>query len=173
MKKLKHTEATLVILKPDGMAKCLTGDVIARFSHSDLDIIGAKVVKVSRELAEEHYRPLKDEPFFDQIVRYIMGEFHKQPRTLALVYAGENVIQHVRDIAGATNPEQADPHTVRGAYGRILTDTGLFENIIHASDSAKEAEREIKLWFRPEELADDIYPVDVVETAIKHKVWKS
>jgi len=165
-------EATLVVLKPDGIAKCLTGDVITRFSHSDLEIIGAKIVKVSRELAETHYEPLKKEPFYNQIVRYLMGEFHHQPRTLALVYAGENVIQRVRDIAGATNPEEADPHTVRGAYGRIHTETGLFENIIHASSSPEEAEREIKLWFRPDELAEEIYPVDLVQDGAPKKNWR-
>jgi nucleoside-diphosphate kinase len=165
-------EATLVVLKPDGISKCLTGDVITRLSHEDLEIAGAKIVKVSRELAEEHYLALKDEPFYDQIVRYIMGEFHNQPRTLALVYTGKDVIKRVRAIAGATNPEEADPHTVRGAYGRIHTQNGLFENIIHASSCPEDAKREIKLWFHPYELAYDIYPEDTVDADLKLKAWK-
>ena len=165
-------EATLVVIKPDAIAKGLTGDVIARFSRSDLHIAGAKIIKVSRKLAETHYAELKNKPFFNQTVRYLMGEFHGQPRALAMVYTGENVIKRVREIAGATNPEEADPMSVRGAYGRIIAKNGLFENIVHASTSRAEAEREIKLWFHPEELAYDIYPVKEVKTIFKKRVWK-
>jgi len=165
-------EATLVVIKPDAIAKGLTGDVIARLSRTDLHIAAAKITKVSRELAETHYDALRSKPFFDQTVRYLMGEFHNQPRTLALVYVGEDAIRRVREIAGLTNPEEADPSSVRGAYGRIISKTGLFENIIHASTSQGEAEREIKLWFQADELAYDIYPVESVKTNIKKKVWK-
>ncbi len=165
-------EATLVVIKPDALAKNLTGDVIARLARTDLRIAAAKIVKVSRELAEEHYDALRAKPFFDQTVRYLMGEFHDQPRTLALVYAGEGAIKRVREIAGATNPEEADLSSVRGAYGRIIAKTGLYENIVHASTSPSEAEREIKLWFQPDELAYDIYPVETVKTSVNKKVWK-
>jgi len=77
----------------------------------------------------------------------------------------------VRAIAGMTNPEQADPVSIRGAYGRILT-TGLFENVIHASSSSDEAEREIKLWFEPDEIVSKLYPSkEVVKDKTKKEAW--
>ena len=91
---------------------------------------------------------------------------------MALVYYGENAISKVRKIAGATNPEQADPVSIRGAYGRILT-TGLFENVIHASSSSDESEREIKLWFGPDEITVVIYETEeVILENVKKEFWK-
>lgn len=150
-------ELTLVLIKPDGLKKSLTGNILTRLSETKLEILGAKVVKVSRELAEEHYKHLKDKPFFEDLLKYIMGEFHTR-RVMALVYGGENAIQKIRDICGATNPEEADPVSIRGAYGRITT-KGVFENVIHTSENAKDSEREIKLWFGPDELILEQYPV--------------
>jgi len=77
---------------------------------------------------------------------------------MALVYWGEDAINKIRELAGATNPEQALPTSIRGQYGRILT-SGVFENVIHASSDPEEAEREIKLWFEPSEIVMDLYPV--------------
>jgi nucleoside-diphosphate kinase len=76
---------------------------------------------------------------------------------MALVYQGPDAIDHVRYIAGSTNPEEADPTSIRGAYGRITT-KGVYENVIHASSDEKESEREIKLWFKPEEIVVPLYP---------------
>ena len=92
-------------------------------------------------------------------------------RVMAMVYRGDGAIKKVRDIAGATNPEEADSTTVRGAYGRITT-KGVFENVVHASSSVEDAEREIKLWFRPDEIVGDLYPTKVVSRE-KHdeRVW--
>ncbi|MCP4653432.1 MAG: nucleoside-diphosphate kinase [Candidatus Omnitrophica bacterium] len=144
-------EATLVIIKPDGLKKSLTGNILTRLSETKLRIVGAKVVKVAEELARKHYHHLQEKPFFSELLKYITGEPYGENRVLALVYAGENAIEKVRQIAGTTNPEEADPVSVRGAYGRILTN-GLYENVIHASSSSEEAEREIELWFRPDEI---------------------
>ncbi|MBD3246126.1 MAG: nucleoside-diphosphate kinase [Candidatus Omnitrophica bacterium] len=155
-------ESTLVIIKPDGLKKSLTGNVLTRLSETKLRIIGAKVVQVDDQLAETHYAHLKDKPFFSELIRYIKGELHSDSRVMALVYWGEDAIRKVRTIAGATNPEEADPVSIRGAYGRILT-SGLFENVVHASSSPDEAEREIKLWFEPEEIVYDLYPVKSVQ----------
>lgn len=154
-------EATLVIIKPDGLKKSLTGNILSKLSEAKLIIVGAKVIKPSRELAQKHYQHLKDMPFFEEIISYIQGKVHGEPydRVLAFVYMGESAILKVRQIVGATNPEQAEPTTIRGAYGRILT-SGIFENVIHASSDVKEAEREIKLWFQPEELVADLYPTN-------------
>ncbi len=165
-------EPTLVIIKPDGLKKSLTGDILSRLSETKLKIIAAKIMKVPKELAEKHYQHLSKEPFFEELIRYITGKIHGENRVMAMVYYGEGAISKIREIAGATNPEEANPVSIRGAYGRILT-SGIFENVIHASSSQDEAEREIKLWFEPDEIVMDLYPTEekVFEKVIK-RVWK-
>lgn len=164
------TQQTLVLIKPDGIVKSLTGNIITELSDNDLIIVGAKIVQATRELAEEHYQHLREEKFFDELIKYIMGEYHTK-RVLALVYHGENAIKKVRGVVGGTNPEEAEPTTIRGKYGRI-TSKGVFENVVHASENEKEAEREIKLWFRPEELAHTIYPTESKEVKKVEYFWK-
>ena len=167
-----NKQAVLVIIKPDGLKKSLTGNILTRFSESKLKIIGAKVVKVFPELAEQHYHHLRGEPFYPELIKYITGKLHGDNRVMALVYWGEDAIIKVRNLAGATNPEKANPISIRGAYGRILT-TGLFENVVHASSSEEEAEREIKLWFEPAEIVRLLYPVKAEnEEQKKKKVWE-
>jgi nucleoside-diphosphate kinase len=163
-------EATLVIIKPDGLVKSLTGNILTKLSDSHLVIIAAKVKTVSRELAEEHYGHMKDKPFFEEIVQYLMGEFHTK-RTMALVYYGDDAIGRVRKICGSTNPEEADPASIRGSYGRITT-KGVYENVMHASSNKTDAEREIKLWFEPHEIVvDNLYPTKESSKTIKTRVW--
>ncbi|MFC1522588.1 nucleoside-diphosphate kinase [Elusimicrobiota bacterium] len=151
-------QATLILIKPDGLQKSLTGNVLTKLAEARLVIIGAKAVKVNEELARAHYAHLQDKPFFAELIRYIQGGVHGEPynRVVAFVYMGDDATQKVRKIVGATNPEEADPVSIRGSYGRILT-SGIFENVVHASSDPGEAEREIKLWFKPEELTDDLY----------------
>lgn len=146
-------EQTLVLIKPDGFKRGLTGLVIDRLDGAGLELVGARMVSVTETLAKEHYKDLADKPFFPNLIRYIRGEFHdlRQHQVLALVYQGEGAIALTRKVAGATNPEQADPHSIRGSFGRVTTQ-GQFENVLHASGNAGDAEREVKLWFRPEEL---------------------
>lgn len=155
----KKHQYTLVILKPDALVKSLTGNILSRLSEARLRIIGAKVVKVSRELAEQHYKHLKDEPFFNDLYEYFSGKIYgtEYERVVALVYKGEDAISKVRKIAGATNPLEADPITIRGAYGRI-NKKGIMENVIHCSDSEETAKKEIQLWFDPDEVIEDSYP---------------
>jgi len=162
-------QQTLVLIKPDGLKKSLTGNVVTRLSETKLDIVAAKIVKVSRELAEQHYIMLKDKPFFEELLKYLMGEYHKK-KVMALVYWGEDAIKKVRQACGSTNPEEADPVSIRGAYGRITT-KGVYENIIHASANEPEAEREIKLWFQPDDIITDMYPSKIVEDKCKHRIW--
>jgi len=162
-------EQTLVLIKPDGLKKSLTGNILTRLSETKLEIIGAKMVQVSKEMAEEHYKELKDKPFFGDLVKYIMGEYHKK-KVMALVYWGEGAIQKVREICGKTNPEEADSVSIRGAYGRITT-KGVYENVIHASANQQDAEREIKLWFKPEEIIFNIYPVENKQVTIEKAEW--
>ena len=164
-------EATLVIIKPDGLKKSLTGNILSRLSETKLKIIGARVMVVEEELAVKHYSHLKDKLFFQELIKYITGSLHGENRVMALVYWGKDAIQKVRDIAGATNPEEAEPISIRGAYGRILTN-GLYENVIHASSSPDEAQREIKLWFEPDEIVYELYPTKIiVAEKSERKVW--
>ena len=163
-------EQTLVLIKPDGLKKSLTGNILTRLSETKLEIAGAKIVKVTKTLASKHYRHMKDKPFFDELVKYLTGELHDRRKVMALVYHGENAIKLVRKICGTTNPEMADPTTIRGSYGRITT-KGLFENIIHASSSTEEAKREIQLWFSPCEIVYKIYPVKKSKKANKVLCW--
>lgn len=163
-------EQTLVLIKPDGLSKSLTGNILTRLSESRLEIAAAKVIQVPRELAEKHYRVHRDKPFFAELIRYLMGEFHDRKKVMALVYVGENAIEWVRKIAGATNPEKADPVSIRGAYGRITT-YGVYENVIHASENLEEAEREIKLWFEPDEIIFDLYPTKMIDESVKKRAW--
>ncbi|MFA7676672.1 MAG: nucleoside-diphosphate kinase [Candidatus Omnitrophota bacterium] len=165
-------QATLVIIKPDGLKKSLTGNILSRLSETKLKIIGAKVLQVNKSLADKHYQHLKDKPFYPELEKYITGQMHGDNRVMALVYWGPNAISKVRSIAGATNPEEADPVSIRGAYGRILT-SGLFENVVHASSSDEEAEREIKLWFEPDEIVQELYPAKTVAVAKdERRVWE-
>ncbi len=146
-------EQTLILIKPDGAHRRLTGLTIDRLDASGLQMVAAKMVSVSEAHAKEHYKSLSDKPFFANLIKYIRGEFHgiSDHRIFAMIYRGENAIKKVREIAGATNPEQAAPGTIRGSFGRITT-TGQFENVIHASSDPADAERECKLWFKPEEI---------------------
>ncbi len=168
------TEQLLILIKPDGIKKSLTGNILTKLSEARMVIIGAKVVKVSKELAEQHYFHLKDRPFFGELVDYIQGKLYggePYDRVIALVYQGEDAISRMRTIAGATNPEEADPVSIRGAYGRITT-KGVYENVVHCSSDPSEAEREIKLWFKPEEIVKKIYPTKKVMSEKEEKlVW--
>ena len=165
-----NAEATLILIKPDGLAKSLTGNVLTRLSEAKLEIAAAKCIRVSRALAEEHYRDLKDQPFFNDLIKYIQGGYHSRKKVLAMVYAGTKAISKVRDLAGATNPEEADSVSIRGQFGRITT-KGIYENVIHASADPQEAEREIKLWFEPDEIIFEIYPTSVSEVKSMKRAW--
>lgn len=164
-------QATLILIKPDGLKKSLTGNILTRLSETKLEIVAAKMVRVSRELAEEHYKHLKDKPFFEELIKFIRGELHDRRKVMALIYWGEDAIKKCRELAGATNPEEAEPTTIRGSYGRITT-SGVYENVIHVSSNEPEAEREIKLWFKPDEIIVDLYPIEeTIEKEHKRKVW--
>jgi nucleoside-diphosphate kinase len=164
---------TLVLIKPDGLKKSLTGNILSRLSETKLRIVAAKVVHVSKELAEEHYGHLRSKPFFNDVVKYLCGDLHgnEYSRVMALVYQGEDAISKVRKLAGATNPEEADSTSIRGQYGRLTT-KGLFENVLHCSDGEESAEKEIKLWFQPDEVVEEIYPTKIIEVTKKVRVWK-
>jgi nucleoside-diphosphate kinase len=122
-------------------------------------------------LAEEHYRHLKDKPFFPELIKYLRGELHDRRKVMALVYWGKDAIKKCRELAGATNPEEAESTSIRGAYGRITT-SGVYENVIHVSSNEEEAEREIKLWFKPDEIIVDLYPSkEMILKECRKKDW--
>ena len=164
-------QATLVLIKPDGLIKSLTGNILTRLSETKLEIVAAKISRVSQELAVAHYQHLKDKPFFEELIKYLQGKLHNRRKVMALIYWGEDAITKCRELAGATNPDVADSTSIRGSYGRITT-KGIYENAIHVSSNESEAEREIKLWFSPEEIIVDLYPAKEVEEKNKKvKVW--
>lgn len=164
-------QAALILIKPDGLKKSLTGNILTRLSETKLEIVAAKMVRVSRDLAVEHYKHLEDKPFFEEIISYIQGELHDRRKVMALIYWGEDAIKKCRDLAGATNPEEADPTSIRGSYGRITTG-GVYENVIHVSANEADAEREIKLWFQPKEIIVDLYPAKtIVEKEHEEIIW--
>ena len=164
-------QKTLVLIKPDGLKKSLTGNILTRLSETKLEIVAVKIVRVSKELAAEHYKHMKDKPFFEELVQYIQGELHDRRKVMAMVYWGDGAIAKVRQMAGSTNPEEADSTTIRGSYGRITT-KGLYENVLHTSSNELEAEREIKLWFQPDDVIVDLYPTKVIKAVTETKrVW--
>ena len=168
-----NKEACLVLIKPDGLLKSITGNIINELSTTKLKIIGAKIVSVKRELAEKHYAELKENKpeIFEEVLKYITGEYHTN-RVFALVYYGEDACKKIREIAGPTNPENADPTSIRGRYGRIHSQTNVLENCMHASDSPENAEKEIKLWFNPLELAEEIYPTKTEKKELEIIDWE-
>jgi len=167
---MEKNEATLILIKPDGLKRSLTGNILTRLSETKLEIVAAKMVRVTRELAAVHYEHLKDKPFFEDVLRYLMGEFHDRRKVMALVYWGEGAIKKCRELAGATNPEEADSVSIRGSFGRITT-RGVYENVIHVSANSGDAEREIKLWFEPDEVIVDLWRTRPVVVSKEKRAW--
>lgn len=164
-------QQTLILIKPDGLVKSLTGNILTRLAETKLEIIAAKIVAVTPELAIEHYKHLQKQPFFNELITYLQGDLHNRRKVMAMVYWGEDAIDKVRALAGATNPEEAAPTSIRGAYGRI-TSKGVYENVVHASSTLEEAEREIKLWFQPEDIIFKSYPTKIItQSNVQKVVW--
>lgn len=145
-------ERTLVLIKPDAMVKKLAGNIISDLYNTGLKMIGLKLVNVKTELAEQHYFEHKGKSFYGELIKHITGELHNNEKVIAIVYEGENAVQKVRNAVGATNPDDAEPCSIRGKYGKIHTKTACHETVIHASDSKESAEREINLWFDKKEI---------------------
>lgn len=146
-----NAQSVLVLIKPDGMQKAIAGEVISLFLASDLKLTGLKLMKVPLKLAQAHYGHLRGQEYFKKIVSYLTGDLHGKNPVVAMVFTGEGAVAKCRRIAGATNPEEADPKSVRGKFGRITT-KGVFENLVHVSSDPQEARREIAIWFKKREL---------------------
>ena len=145
-------EKTLILLKPDAVQRAIAGEIVSRFEKKGLKLVAMKLVNVTKELAHTHYAEHTEKPFFKGLVEFITAG-----PTLSMVVEGDNAIAVVRKLVGATNPQNADPGTIRHDYGMV---TG--RNLIHASDSPASAVREIALFFKKE---------DIIEYKLVHEKW--
>ena len=130
-------EQTLILAKPDAVRRSLSGEIVARFERRGFVLRAARLVTASRELGETHYAEHREKPFFGELVDFITSG-----ATLAFVLEGEGAIATARKTIGATNPANSEPGTLRGDFAVAMPN-----NLVHGSDSAESAEREIALWF--------------------------
>lgn len=137
-------ERTFVMLKPDAVSRGLMGEIISRFERKGLKMVAAKFMEITEDIAAEHYAEHLEKPFYPKLLDFITSG-----PVLAMVWEGEDAIRVVRAIVGKTDPTEALPGTIRGDYGMIKT-----MNLIHASDSPESAEREIAIFFSPDQLID-------------------
>lgn len=135
-------EQTFLMVKPDGVQRNLTGEIVNRLERKGFKLVGAKLMQISDELAKTHYGEHEDKPFFGELVGFITSG-----PVLAMVWEGENVIATARNMMGKTNPLEAAPGTIRGDYGVTVG-----KNIIHGSDSPESAQQEINLFFNDNEI---------------------
>lgn len=145
-------EQTLILIKPDAISKKITGIILDRIENLGLEMKAAKVAVVTEDLARKHYLNLAGQPFLDSVIKFMRGDLNgiKDHRIYAFVYEGEDAIAKVRALLGVTNPDKALPSSIRGQFGCIRD--GVMQNCVHASGSAQDAEREINLWFKPQEI---------------------
>ncbi len=135
-------ERTLIIVKPDGVQRGLTGEIIRRFEQRGLRIVGMKFLSVSRALAEQHYAIHKGKPFYEGLVNYITSG-----PVVVIALEGTSAIEAARGTIGATNPAKAAAGSIRGDLG-----VEIGRNLVHGSDSVENGQAEIALWFKPDEL---------------------
>lgn len=135
-------EKTFLMVKPDGVQRNLVGEIVKRFESKGFALVGAKLMEISNDLAENHYGEHKERPFFGELVDFITSG-----PVFAMVWQGEDVIKVARKMVGETNPSEAAPGTIRGDYAVTVG-----KNIIHGSDSPESSEREINLFFNESEI---------------------
>jgi nucleoside-diphosphate kinase len=184
----RDIENTLVLIKPDALKNSLTGYVLSQLSefHTGLRFAGAKIVHVSPMLASEHYAEHRGKFFFPSLIDYIQGRLHypKTPwkrRVIAIVYQGPQAVGRLRELCGPTNPHKArdeKPGSIRslGTVETLKDENGnvlgeRMDNLIHASANTADAEREIKLWFRPGDIPPAMQPYPT-ETSKCHYYYK-
>ncbi len=141
-----------MLVKPDGVQRGLIGTVIGRIESKGLKIVGLKLIHVSEELAKEHYGEHVARPFFGDLVSFITSS-----PVVALAVEGDNAVSVVRTLMGGTNPQEADPGTIRGDFGMTI---GM--NLVHGSDSVESAERELNLFFDKNEVLDYVREIDAL-----------
>lgn len=131
-------ERTYIMIKPDGVQRGVVGDILSRFEKKGYQLKALKLTMPTKEMLEEHYRDLKEKPFFPKMLSYMMSG-----PVVAMVWEGKNVVATGRKMLGATNPLESAPGTIRGDFA-----IEVGRNICHGSDSVESAEREISLWFK-------------------------
>jgi len=129
-------ERTLVIIKPEAVKKKLVGRIISIYEDNHLEIIHSHRIRATKEVLKKHYDDIKDKPFFNEVIDYMSSS-----EVVVLILEGENVVDIVREINGATNPAQTKPGTIRYMYG-----VNVQENAVHGSSSVEIANREIEIW---------------------------
>jgi nucleoside-diphosphate kinase len=137
-------ERTLIILKPDAVQRGLVGDIVSRFERKGLQVVGMKLMRIPPQLAETHYEPHRGKPFYAGLVKFMTSS-----PVVVMALAGKDAIAIARKLMGATFGSKADPGTIRGDYG-----VSNSFNLVHGSDSPESAQRELGLFFRPDELLD-------------------
>ncbi|MBI2936147.1 MAG: nucleoside-diphosphate kinase [Chloroflexi bacterium] len=137
-------QRTLILIKPDALQRGLAGAIISRLEQRGLKMVGMKLLKVDLSLAQRHYAAHQGKPFFKGLVEFITSS-----PVMAMVLQGKDAIEVVRQAMGSTDPVKAAPGTIRGDWGLAIG-----RNLIHGSDSPEAAEKEISLFFSPEELVD-------------------
>ncbi len=137
-------ERSLVLVKPDGVQRGLIGEVISRLERRGLRLVAARFMWVSRELAETHYAAHRDKPFYEALIRYMTAA-----PVMAMVWEGQDAVAAIRQMMGETCPTKAAPGSLRHDFALAPR-----RNLAHASDTPENAEREIALWFKPEELVN-------------------
>lgn len=136
-----QTEETLILVKPDGVARGLSGVILQRIEAKGYKLVDLRMLTATRELLEAHYEEHQGKPFFEPLVEFMMSG-----PIVAVRASGERVIEGFRSLAGATDPTTAAPGTIRGDLGRDWG-TSVQQNLVHGSDSTLSAERELDLWF--------------------------
>jgi nucleoside-diphosphate kinase len=131
------TETTLVLVKPDGVRRALCGEIVSRFERRGYELRGARLLKISRALAQQHYAEHKERPFFGELVSFITSG-----PLVAMVLEGDEAVRAARQVIGATNPLEANTGSIRGDFA-----VEVGQNMVHGSDSAESAEREANLFF--------------------------
>src|SRR5262245_49399749 len=142
-------ERTLILLKPDCVQRRLAGEVLGRFERKGLRLVALKLLQADRALAEKHYDVHKERPFFPSLVQFLTSG-----PTVALVLEGREAVAVARNLIGPTDGAKAPPGTIRGDFAASVQN-----NLVHGSDSAENAKKEIELWFKPQELTS-YTPVD-------------
>lgn len=137
-------ERTLILVKPDGVQRGLIGEIVGRFERRGLKLAGMKFIRMSRQLAEEHYAVHRERPFYSSLVDYITSG-----PVVAMVWEGNDAITAARSTMGATNPVAAAPGTIRGDFGMEIG-----RNLVHGSDSPENAVKEVNLFFTAGELVE-------------------
>src|SRR5688500_5086781 len=137
-------ERTLIILKPDAVQRGLCGEIITRFERKGLQVVGMKAMRIPVQTAEAHYAPHKGKPFYEGLVKFMTSS-----PVVVVALQGKDAINISRKLMGATFGSKAEPGTIRGDFG-----VSNSFNLIHGSDSPESAARELKLFFKPDELIE-------------------